>query len=137
MSLNGGYSSGQKEFEKKINSYGSFPVTRPSTLPIEEEETKEGCLSSLYTKLMGRPQRGEQGSEKDDWQQQQQEQQSDPPATWQEHCMRWLRVDQWTYEEQLVAGCVLALLFFSTGERIFFKAAVDDMAPFRYSSVHR
>jgi hypothetical protein len=31
-----------------------------------------------------------------------------------------------------VAAFVLSLLFFSTGERIFFKAAVDDMAPFRY-----
>lgn len=37
-------------------------------------------------------------------------------------------------QELVVAAFVLALLFFSAGERIFFKAAVDDMAPFRYCS---
>lgn len=114
----------------KINSYGSFPVTRPSTLTNfaeDEEDTKKGCFSTLYVKLMGRPRSDEQGDEGEEWH----EQQLDPPSTWQEHCSQWLRVHEWTHDEKVVGGCVLALLFFSSGERIFFKAAVDDMAPFR------
>jgi hypothetical protein len=43
-----------------------------------------------------------------------------------------LLLASWWYVQELsVAGFVLALLFFSTAERIFFKAAVDDMASFR------
>eukprot|EP00603_Paraphysomonas_imperforata_P012710 CAMPEP_0114476802 /NCGR_PEP_ID=MMETSP0104-20121206/14979_1 /TAXON_ID=37642 ORGANISM="Paraphysomonas imperforata, Strain PA2" /NCGR_SAMPLE_ID=MMETSP0104 /ASSEMBLY_ACC=CAM_ASM_000202 /LENGTH=439 /DNA_ID=CAMNT_0001651617 /DNA_START=263 /DNA_END=1582 /DNA_ORIENTATION=+ len=54
-----------------------------------------------------------------------------PRSSWKEYIIWWVRVDQWTHEELIVAAFVLALLCFSAGERVFFKAAVDDMAPFR------
>lgn len=123
----GGSAPKQKEFEMKLNSYGSFPVTRPTHTSENDEENK-GCLSSLYAKIVGRPVPDEQEEQGDEWQPQ-----IDPSATWQERLTLWLRVDKWRREEKVVAACVLALLFFSSGERIFFKAAVDDMAPFRCS----
>lgn len=150
--------SPKREFKLRIDSYGSFPVTRPSHLPLSpDNEESKGCLSILYARLMGHRRRSssEDENEASQWQ-------PEAPATWKEYLVWWLRVDQWKHEvgddlllniveywwnrnghallicnlllwtqELIVAGFILALLFFSAAERIFFKAAVDDMAPFR------
>ena len=129
MSLpNNAHQSQKKEFEMKLNSYGSFPVTRPTIVTDDEEST--GCWKSLYSMFSGRPVSLQNENDESLLRYQDNE-----PISWPEYVKKWIRVDKWTHDELVLAGFVLALIFFSMGERIFFKAAVDDMAPFRYSLI--
>lgn len=104
-----------------MKTYGSFPATRPRSLSTdnEDEENAAGCLSSCYHNLFV----GQSNEDDIDA--------ALPSSSWSSVVRNWLRVGSWSHEELVVAVFVLILLISSTSERIIFKAAVDDMAPFR------
>jgi hypothetical protein len=94
-----GDDSPKREFQLKINSYGSFPVTRPSTLPLaEEKEEAKGCWSAFLAKLMGRRRAQSDGDEGREDEDEESGLQLDPHASWKNYITWWIRVDKWSHE---------------------------------------